>query len=82
MGRKKKAQKIDSHLRIKTTAQLEKEVKDLLTIPDPDPDTPLDMSNAREWCEGQRSPPHYIDGEPYNEEERKKQEAYDKQRPR
>ena len=79
MGRKKKAKNTESRLRVKTTAQLEKELKDILNVPDPE--GPLDMSQAREWCEGQRSPPHYINGKPYNEEERLKQEAYENENP-
>ena len=80
MGRKKKAKNIDSHLRVKTTAKLERELKDVLNVPDPE--EPFDMSQAREWNAGQYSPPHYINGKPYNEEERKKQEAYENENPR
>jgi len=67
MGRKKKAQNIQTHLRARTTAQLEKALKGVLDIPDPE--EPLDISKAKEWCGD--SPPHMIDGEPY--EDRKKQ---------
>ena len=74
MGSKKKAKNIDSHLRVKTTAQLENELKDLLKVPDPD--GPLDLSLAQEWPQ----PGQYINGRPVNEEERKKQEAYENAR--
>ena len=68
MGSKKKVKHIDSHLRVKTTAKLESELKDHLKVPDPD--EPLDMSLAEEW------------GLPYDEEEEKKQEAYENENPR
>ena len=35
MGRKKKAKNIDSRLRVKSTAKLERELKDILNVQDP-----------------------------------------------
>jgi hypothetical protein len=78
MGRKKKAKHVGSQLRVRTTAQLERELKD--TLADPDPAEPFDMSNAQEWCSSQPSPPHYINGKPYNEKEKEKMDELMKQK--
>ena len=69
MGRKKKAQNIQTKLKARTTAQLEKALKGALDIPDPE--EPFDMSKAKEWCGD--SPPHLIDGEPYEDRQKRKE---------
>ena len=79
MGRKKKAKQVGSQLHVRTTAQLERELKDVLA--DPDPEGALDLSEARELAFKRSSPAHYIDGEPYDEEERIKQEAHENESP-
>jgi len=78
MGRKKKAQNIQTQLKARTTAQLEKALEGVLDIPDPDPDKPFDISQAEEWCG--ESPPHIIDGAPY-EDRKKQKEAKDETTP-
>ena len=63
MARKRKnAQKIKTHLRARSTAQLEKALEGLLDIPDPKEVPDFD---SEEWAGP--SPPHMINGKTYEE---------------
>jgi len=63
MARKRKnAQKIKTHLRARSTAQLEKAMEGLLDIPDPKEAPDFD---SEEWAGP--SPPHMINGKTYEE---------------
>lgn len=73
MGRKRKnAQNIKTHLRSKSTAQLEKAMKGMLDIPDPEEAPDFD---SEEWAGP--SPPHIIDGQTYEERQKRKKEIQD-----
>jgi hypothetical protein len=75
MARKRKnAQKIKTHLRARSTAQLEKSLEGLLDIPDPKEAPDFD---SEEWAGP--SPPHMINGRTYEEiEEIKKKRKEEK----
>ncbi len=73
MGRKRKnAQNIKTHLRAKSTAQLEKAMEGMLDIPDPEEAPDFD---SQEWAGP--SPPHIIDGQTYEERQKRKKERQD-----
>ena len=73
MGRKRKnAQNIKTHLRAKSTAQLEKALEGMLDIPDPEETPDFD---SEEWAGP--SPPHIIDGQTYEERQKRKKEKKD-----
>jgi len=73
MGRKRKnAQNIKTQLRAQSTAQLENAVKGMLDIPDPE-EAPDFSSEV--WAGP--STPHIIDGQTYEERQKRKKEIQD-----
>jgi uncharacterized protein YmfQ (DUF2313 family) len=73
MGRKRKnAQNIKTQLRAKSTAQLEKALEGMLDVPDPEETPDFD---SEEWCGA--SPPHMINGQTYEERQKRKKEKQD-----
>lgn len=67
--KKKKAQNIQTKMRPKSTAQLERAMKKLLDTPDPE--EPVDFASA-EWAGP--SPVHTIHGVPYEELKKNEEE--------
>ena len=75
MGRKNKrknAQNINTQLHAKSTAQLQRAMQGMLDIPDPEEAPDFD---SEEWAGP--SPPHMIDGQTYEERQKRKKEAKD-----